>query len=142
MSEEKTLVDTTEIDTRWGDQDKYGHINNTVYFRFVEEARVQWFEKLGYGVDGSGDGPIILKTGATFLKELNYPTRIQVKSYAGTPGNSSLPMYHEIIDSEDGSVYCTAYVTVVWYDHNSKSSMRLPDSLREHIAQLSKNPSA
>jgi len=51
MSEAKTgaavkkLVHIERIPVRWGDMDAMGHVNNTVYFRFMEQTRISWFEK-------------------------------------------------------------------------------------------------
>jgi acyl-CoA thioester hydrolase len=43
---------------RWGDMDAFGHVNNTVYFRYMEQARISWFEQLGIaGGNGEGQGP-------------------------------------------------------------------------------------
>ena len=46
MSEHKKLVHTERIPVRWGDMDAMGHVNNTVYFRYMEQTRICWFEKL------------------------------------------------------------------------------------------------
>ncbi|MCP5209060.1 MAG: acyl-CoA thioesterase [Hahellaceae bacterium] len=134
MDTKKTLLAEITMATRWGDQDKYGHINNTVFFRYIEEARVCWFNSIGFAVDGKGEGPILLKTGATFHRELNYPTNITIKTYALTPGNSSLPMQHEIVDASNGELYCTVDALVVWYEHASKKSIPLHHRIREEIA--------
>ena len=32
---------------RWGDMDAFGHVNNTVYFRYMEQVRISWFEQIG-----------------------------------------------------------------------------------------------
>jgi acyl-CoA thioester hydrolase len=76
----------------------------------------------------------LLKTGATFHRELNYPTNITIKTYALTPGNSSLPMQHEIVDASNGELYCTVDALVVWYEHASKKSIPLHHRIREEIA--------
>ena len=39
-------VHTTTVPIRWGDMDAQGHVNNTVYFRYMEQARVEWFERM------------------------------------------------------------------------------------------------
>jgi acyl-CoA thioester hydrolase len=50
MEHRKKLVHVTHIPIRWGDMDAYGHVNNTVYFRYMEQARVEWLESdLGPG---------------------------------------------------------------------------------------------
>ena len=45
MSEDRKLVHVERIPIRWGDMDAMGHVNNTVYFRYMEQARIGWFER-------------------------------------------------------------------------------------------------
>lgn len=130
----KIFLQEIELPTRWGDQDQYGHVNNTIFFRYIEEARVRWFKSLGFNVDGTGVGPILLKTGATFHKELNYPTTIKIRSYALTPGNSSLPMLHEIVDAVTNELYCTIDALVVWFDHTARKSIPLDEKIRQTLS--------
>jgi acyl-CoA thioester hydrolase len=59
---------------RWGDMDAFGHVNNTVYFRYMEQVRISWFEQLGIaGGNGEGQGPVIVNASMDFLKQLHYP---------------------------------------------------------------------
>ena len=58
MSVPGNLVSTLSMPLRWGDMDAYGHANNTVYFRFFEEARITWLASLELGAENSeGTGP-------------------------------------------------------------------------------------
>ena len=46
MSTPRKLVHVERIAVRWGDMDAMGHVNNTVYFRYMEQARISWFDAL------------------------------------------------------------------------------------------------
>ena len=46
----RKLMYTCLIPMRWGDMDAYRHVNNTVYFRYMEQARVEFLEQIGYQV--------------------------------------------------------------------------------------------
>ena len=41
---------------RWGDMDAFGHVNNTLYFRFMEQCRIEWLEEV-FQVELVNDGP-------------------------------------------------------------------------------------
>ena len=56
MSPNAKLIYTTRMPVRWGDMDAYNHVNNTVYFRYLEQTRVEWLEQIGGRV--SPDEPI------------------------------------------------------------------------------------
>ncbi|MGH8708962.1 MAG: acyl-CoA thioesterase, partial [Burkholderiales bacterium] len=46
MSESRRLAHVERIPIRWGDMDAMGHVNNTTYFRYMEQARISWFDRL------------------------------------------------------------------------------------------------
>lgn len=129
MSVPGNLVSTFTAPLRWGDMDAYGHANNTVYFRFFEEARIVWLADINIGMKDS-TGPIIITTSATFLKELEHPANLIITTYADKAGNTSLDTYHEIKDATSGELYCEGYAKLVWFDHNTRKSCPLPDALR------------
>lgn len=60
---------------RWGDMDAVGHLNNTYYFRYLEQVRIEWLNSLGYGIDPEGIGPVLANTACTFRKQLTYRRR-------------------------------------------------------------------
>ncbi|AOY87552.1 thioesterase [Marinobacter salinus] len=134
MSVPGNHVSTLTMPLRWGDMDAYGHANNTVYFRFFEEARIVWLSSLGLGGSEEPTGPVIIKTSATFLKELSHPATVVVKTYADKAGNTSLDTYHVLTDSDTGDVYAEGYAKIVWFDRQRRSATRLPDTLRELAA--------
>jgi hypothetical protein len=57
---EKKLVHVERIAIRWGDMDAMGHVNNTVYFRYMEQARIAWFESLVPRADAWGEISIVI----------------------------------------------------------------------------------
>ncbi|WP_375192885.1 acyl-CoA thioesterase [Marinobacter sp.] len=130
MSVPGNLVATINIPLRWGDMDAYGHANNTVYFRFFEEARIVWLASLELGAAEQPTGPVIIKTSATFLKELNHPATVEVKTFADKAGNTSLDTYHLMTDADTGEVYAEGYAKIVWFDRRTRKSAPLPDTLR------------
>ena len=94
-------VHTEVIPIRWGDMDAMGHVNNTVYFRYMEQARISWFESLAVGPDPRGSGPIIVNASCSFMKELVYPGQVELRMYAGKAGRSSFETWLEMRPSYD-----------------------------------------
>lgn len=131
MSAERKLVLTTRIPVRWGDMDAYGHVNNTVYFRYFEQARVEWIEAMRFPVDPrEPSGPVIINASCTFLIPVNYPATVIVKLYAGEPGRSSVMTWYELFVEGDERVYAEGTSKVVWMDMQSGKSVPLPDAVR------------
>jgi acyl-CoA thioester hydrolase len=92
----KKLAHATRIAIRWGDMDALGHVNNTVYFRYMEQARIEWLSSIGCDPDPSTEGPVIVNAHCSFLKQLKYPGEIEVLTYVGPPGRSSFETMQEI----------------------------------------------
>ncbi|ABM18674.1 MAG TPA: acyl-CoA thioesterase [Marinobacter hydrocarbonoclasticus] len=135
MSVPGNPVSSLAMALRWGDMDAYGHANNTVYFRFFEEARIVWLASLELGGAEDATGPVIIKTSATFLKELTHPANVVVETYADKAGNTSLDTYHLLKDKDTGDIYAEGYAKIVWTDRATRKSTPLPDTLRALAAR-------
>lgn len=128
----KKLVHTTRMPIRWGDMDAMGHVNNTVYFRYLEQARIEWFTAAGFEPDPNGDGPVIINARCTFIKQLKYPGDIEVRTFVGIGGRSSFETYHEIRRIDQPEVLSAeGGAKVVWVNFPAEKSMPLPERVRE-----------
>ncbi len=131
MGDERVLVHSMRIPVRWGDMDAYNHVNNTIYFRYCEQARVEWSEKAGFVVRTDQEtGPVIVNAACTFLLPITYPATVLLDMYAGKPGRSSLMTWYELRVEGDDRLYADASAKLVWMDHRSGASVPLPAQLR------------
>jgi acyl-CoA thioester hydrolase len=127
-------VHVMRMPIRWGDMDVMGHVNNTVYFRYIETARIAWFDEVLAAPDPAGLGPVIVNAHCSFLKQLKYPGEIEVRTSVGPPGRSSFEMTHEIRlvgpDGQPGAVHAEAGAKIVWVDFPAEKSVPLPEAIR------------
>ncbi len=131
---EKRFVHETVIPVRWGDMDAMGHVNNTVYFRYMEVVRLDWIFKLGGSTDPRGSGPIIINAFCSFLRQLTFPGDARVTMYVANPGRSSFETYHTIERTDEpGVVYAEGGARTVWTNYAAKQSAPLPDWFRQHL---------
>ena len=131
MSDKRVLVHSLRMPVRWGDMDAYNHVNNTVYFRFCEQARVEWCENMGYVVrTDQPTGPVVINAACTFLLPITYPATVLLDMYAGELGRSSLMTWYEMRVEGDDRLYAEGSSKVVWMDHRTGGSVPLPDALR------------
>lgn len=129
------LVHTMLIPVRWGDMDAMGHVNNTVYFRYIEHARVEWMREIDATPNPNGEGPVIINAHCTFRKQITYPATIELKTLVGAPGRSSFETRYEMrLLQEDGQagpeIYAEAGAKVVWVNFLAQKSTPLPDRIR------------
>lgn len=131
MNEQAKLIYTTRMPVRWGDMDAYGHVNNTVYFRYFEQTRVEWLERMGSRVSVEEPvGPVIINASCTFLAPVNYPATVVIKMYAGDPGRSSVMTWYELFVDGDERLYAEGAAKTVWMDMRTGKSAPIPDVVR------------
>ncbi|MBI5861167.1 MAG: acyl-CoA thioesterase [Rhodocyclales bacterium] len=126
----RTLVFTAQLPIRWGDLDALNHVNNTVYFRYMEQARIEWLEALGFTVERvQAEGPIIVNASCTFLIPLTYPGAVECRIFTGEPGRSSLPTFYELRRAGDETLYAEGASKIVWINNSTGKSTPLPEKL-------------
>jgi acyl-CoA thioester hydrolase len=131
LPDDKKLVFETRIPIRWGDMDAMGHVNNTVYFRYLEIVRVDWQLSHDVPPDPDGRGPVIVNAFCNFLQQLEYPGELLACLYVAKPGRSSFETYTTLERADrPGDVVASGGAKVVWADAHTKRSVPLPDWLR------------
>lgn len=131
IPERKKLVFEMTIPLRWGDMDAMGHVNNTLYFRYLEIVRIEWLRTLNAEPNPSGHGPVIVNAFCNFYKQLEYPGDIRVKMYASDPGRTTFETWATIERVDQPGVICAAGgATTIWVDFPRQKAETLPDWLR------------
>src|SRR6266513_295594 len=95
-----------ELPVVWGEMDSYRHVNNVVYFRYFENARLEYFRQLGwfeYETE-TGIGPILAATQARFRKPLTYPDNILIAARAGEIDDDRFTMEHIVVSQRLAAV--------------------------------------
>ncbi|HEY6821120.1 MAG TPA: thioesterase family protein [Burkholderiales bacterium] len=133
---EKNLVHVERIPIRWGDMDAMGHVNNIVYFRYMEQARISWFESLlPSSAAWKTHGIVIANASCNYRRAIVYPGTVEVKVFTGEPGGSSIATYYELRVGHDPEPYADGAAVVVFIDMATQKAMRIPDAIRELLTE-------
>jgi acyl-CoA thioester hydrolase len=125
---EKKFVHEMHMPIRWGDMDAYGHVNNTVYFRYMEQARVEWITSLGYDVAPGDESMLMMNGFCNFHQQLAYPGELILKTYIGNIGRSSLDVYTSMaLTTEPEVIAAVGGATMVWVDLKTGKSTPWPE---------------
>jgi acyl-CoA thioester hydrolase len=131
IPEQKKLTYEMVIPIRWGDMDAMGHVNNTIYFRYLEIIRIEWMHAIGGAADPRGEGFVIVNAFCNFIRQLEYPGNVLAKHYVANPGRTSFDTFITLERTDEpGVLYATGGATTVWVDFPAKQSLPLPDKLR------------
>ena len=127
------LVVTTMVG--WGDMDANNHVNNVIYFRYFEQARISWFDSIGADYRRLPEGPILGSIACRFILPIVYPADLEVTLLAGAPRRSTFPLFSEIRNAaESKRVHARAEAVVVWIDLKDGKSRPLPEWVKAHLA--------
>lgn len=125
-------------DVIWGDMDAYGHVNNTVYFRYFEDARIAYFDKIGVGriKAESNLGPILATTHADFKIPLQYPDRIHVSGRITILGPKKFNMHYVVYSEKFDAIAAEGDGLLVYYDYANGTSCEIPPVIVSAIQDL------
>jgi len=134
LPEEKKLTFEMVIPIRWGDMDAMGHVNNTLYFRYIEIVRIEWLHRAGGAPDPEGEGPVVVNSFCNYLKQLEYPGDILARHYVVPAGRTSFNAYVTLERTDEpGVIYAEGGARTVWIDFPKKKSVPLPPWLRQIV---------
>lgn len=132
IPEIKHLVFETLMPMRWGDMDAYNHVNNTVYLRYFEEARILWFAAHNRPLTDAGQGPVVANIFCNFRRQLEYPGELRIRLYVTEPGRSSCDVWMTLERADQpGVLYADGGTTMVWIDFTTQKPVPLPQWVLE-----------
>ncbi len=122
----------------WGEQDMFGHVNNTVYFRWFESARIAYLDRAGLSdlMERERVGPILAAIGCNYRRQLTFPDTVEVGSRITRIGRSSLAMAHAIRSREQNAIVADGESTIVVFDYRSQKPTPVPEDIRAAINKL------
>jgi len=123
------------VQVQWGDQDAFGHVNNVVYFRWFESARIEYFRHadLGHTMSNQGIGPILASIKCDFKRQLTYPDTLQVTASIASIGRTSLKMTHLLFSQAHSAIAAEGDSVIVMFDYTTQRPVLVPDEIRAKI---------
>ncbi len=129
-----------ELPVVWGEMDAFGHVNNIVYFRYFESARIAYFEKLDVLdlMNRTGIGPILASTACRFRIPLNYPDEVLVGARVTGLGSDRFTMHYLVESKKLGKTAAEGDGEIVSFHYREKRKAAIPDEIRQRIISLEK----
>src|SRR5262245_38086221 len=122
----------------WGDMDAYQHVNNVVYFRYFENARLEYFRRLDWFAfeKETGVSPILASTQCRFRRPLTYPDTIRIGARAVAVDADRFTIDYRLVSKRLGTIAADGQVVVVTYHHGRGVKVPMPEELRRRITAL------
>ena len=131
------------VNVAWGELDAFGHVNNTVYFRYFEDARIAYLDAIGFmGGPPNDIGPILHSTMCRFRRPLKYPDTLRVGARVTEVAEDRLTMEYRIVSGTLNEVAAEGGGILVAYDYFKGLKIPLPEAVRQRIEMLEKGVEA
>ncbi len=127
-----------DVPVAWGEMDSFQHVNNIVYFRYFESARLTYFTQAG-GMElmaASDSGPILASTTCRFRLPLTYPDTVSVGARVTDIGTDRFEMGYLVASHNAGKVAAEGTGLIVWFDYKTKTKAELPQELVERLQKI------
>jgi acyl-CoA thioester hydrolase len=129
-----------ELDVAWAEMDSFAHVNNVVYFRYFENARVAYLTRVGwFDLMRDGIGPILKSADAVFRKPVKYPDRLAVGARVVNVGADRVTFEHRVVSETWNDVAAEGEGVVVCYDYRGNRKAPLPEQLVAAIQALERS---
>jgi acyl-CoA thioester hydrolase len=126
-----------EIQTRWEDNDVYGHVNNTVYYSWFDTAVNLWLINKGLlDLEHSAVVSRVVETGCSYFESPAYPETIDLGLRADRIGASSVTYGLGVFRKGAEETAAAGRFVHVTVDRMTRRPVPLPENLRQALAEL------
>jgi len=125
------------LPVQWGDQDSFGHVNNVVYFRWMESARIEYFRQTAIGsTTNQGAGPILASLKCDFRRQLTYPDTVLVSASIASIGRTSMKMAHLVYSTAHKAIAAEGDSVLVMFEYTHQRPILVAEDIRARIEAI------
>ena len=127
-----------EIPVQWGEMDAFQHVNNVVYFRYFENARIAYFEKLDVieFMKSMWIGPILAATSCRFKAPLTYPDKVLVAAKVTAIEEDRFMMDYRVVSTKHQKLAAEGDGVIVTFNYRENKKVIVPEELRLMIVKI------
>ena len=123
------------LQIRFNDVDKFGHVNNTVYFQFYDTTKTDYIASVCKNVDWERVAIVVVKIEAEFFAQIKADTHIAGRTRIVKLGNKSFQLEQDVIDTDSHEVKSRCLSIMVLYDLEHQHTIPLPEEWRQAICR-------
>lgn len=126
-----------QMTTRWRDNDVYGHMNNVVFYEYVDTAVNGWLiENAGLDIPGGEVVGLVVETSCTYHASLGFPEPLDIGLRVSRIGNTSVTFEIGMFALEEQQAAAEARFTHVYVDAKTRRPVPLPQKFRNSLQTL------
>jgi acyl-CoA thioester hydrolase len=113
--------------------DALGHVNNILYFQYLESARIAFFEARGWNsadIGPTGHGPVVVAQTFNYRRQLRYPTEVEVGVACTEVRRRSFVLAYGLFRKGDDELVGDGHTVLTWLDYAAGKAVEIPPELR------------
>ena len=118
----------------WGDMDAFGHVNNVMYYRYIESARIEYFDRLN--VFDQDVLTVVASSQCKYLKPVFYPDVLHIGARVEEMRNSAIRMHYVLFSQKQQKIVADGEAVIVFVDKVAMKKALIPQQLRKIIIDL------
>ncbi len=118
----------------WGDMDAFGHVNNVMYYRYIESARIEYFDRLN--VFDQDVLTVVASSQCKYLKPVFYPDMLHIGARVEEMRNSAIRMHYVLFSQQQQQIVADGEAVIVFVDKVEMKKTLIPQQLRKVIIDL------
>ena len=125
----------TKINVAWGEMDALQHVNNVVYFRYFETARIDFFNQVNLLEDlqTTGVGPVISENNARYKRPVTFPDTVLVGVTISDIQADRFMMHYTVFSQQQNAITSIGSSQVVMFNFKTGKKATLNEPLIEAL---------
>lgn len=132
------------VTVAWGEMDAFQHVNNVVYFRYFESARIEYGRHIQLldMKESSGIGPILAATNARYRRPVLFPDQLLIGVSVSRVGTDRFWQNYRIFSVSQQAITTEGEAEIVLFDYRQQRKAAVPAELRQRMEALEQRPLA
>ena len=123
-----------EQNVAWGDMDAFGHVNNVQYYRYIESARICYFEELN--IFQQDIYTVVASSQCQYLRPLFYPDQLKIGARVEEMRSSAIRMSYILWSGQQQNIAARGEAVIVCVDKLNLQKIPMPENIRQNIKEI------
>ena len=120
----------------WGDMDAFGHVNNVMYYRYFESARIEYLEQ--FNIFNYDVITVISKSDCRYLSPVFYPDQLVVATRVEEIRNTALRMRYTLFSQSQNKIVADGEAVIVILDAKTNTKKSIPEEFKQQVIDFEK----
>ena len=118
----------------WGDMDAFGHVNNVLYYRYMESARIRYMDELN--IFQHDVYTVVASNQCKYIRPVFYPDQLKIGARVEEMRNSALRMSYLLWSEQQQTIVALGEAVMVCVDKENMLKLPIPEIIRQKVTKI------